>query len=490
MIDRSQITGLVLAGGRGSRMGGVDKGLQLHDGMPLALHALLRLAPQVGAMMINANRNLDAYAADGRAGVARRPARLPRTAGRLPHRPGALHDAVTSSPCPATRRTFPTDLVAASRPPWRPRHADVAMAATREDGELPPAAGVLPDAATVHESLLRFTASGRRKIDAWTATLPMATRALRRCRRLRQRQHARTSCSSCNAMTEAAPPSLQEIASCIAGYDPKALPVAQAREFIARLVAPVRAVESLALRSALGRVLAGDVVSPIDVPGHDNSAMDGYALRGADLDRRGRQRCRSSAPPSRARVSTARSAAGEVRAHHDRRGDAGRPRHGRPAGVRDGRRRPGRIPAGVVRAGDNRRLAGEDLAAAPSRSGRADRCARPTSACSPRSDRPRCACFGAACASPSSPPATSCARSASRSTPGSVYDSNRYTLWGVLQRLGVEVHRPRRRARRPERARGRASPARRAMPMRSSPPAASASARPTTPSRDGARSAR
>jgi molybdopterin-guanine dinucleotide biosynthesis protein A len=51
----------VLAGGRGSRMGGVDKGLQNHLGMPLALHALLRLQPQVGDVMINANRNLAAY---------------------------------------------------------------------------------------------------------------------------------------------------------------------------------------------------------------------------------------------------------------------------------------------------------------------------------------------------------------------------------------------------------------------------------------------
>ncbi|MFN3717255.1 MAG: NTP transferase domain-containing protein, partial [Thiobacillus sp.] len=55
-IPREQITGLVLAGGRGSRMGGVDKGLQNHRGIPLALHALLRLQPQVGALMVNANR--------------------------------------------------------------------------------------------------------------------------------------------------------------------------------------------------------------------------------------------------------------------------------------------------------------------------------------------------------------------------------------------------------------------------------------------------
>ncbi|MDO8376619.1 MAG: molybdopterin molybdenumtransferase MoeA, partial [Aquabacterium sp.] len=71
--------------------------------------------------------------------------------------------------------------------------------------------------------------------------------------------------------------SLDQIAAQVAGYDPNALPVAQAQDFIARLVPRVQAVEQLAIRSALGRVLAHDIVSPIDVPAHDNSAMDGYA---------------------------------------------------------------------------------------------------------------------------------------------------------------------------------------------------------------------
>ena len=71
-IALDEITGLVLAGGRGSRMGGVDKGLQTHRGMPMALYTMLRLQPQVGQLMINANRNIPAYEAFGRA-VARFP---------------------------------------------------------------------------------------------------------------------------------------------------------------------------------------------------------------------------------------------------------------------------------------------------------------------------------------------------------------------------------------------------------------------------------
>ena len=72
-------------------------------------------------------------------------------------------------------------------------------------------------------------------------------------------------------------------ASCADDYDPNSMPVAKAREFIARFLSPVAVVERLNIRTGLGRVLAEDVVSPLDVPSHDNSAMDGYAVRFADL---------------------------------------------------------------------------------------------------------------------------------------------------------------------------------------------------------------
>ena len=72
-------------------------------------------------------------------------------------------------------------------------------------------------------------------------------------------------------------------ASCADDYDPNSMPVAKAREFIARFLSPVTALERLGIRAALGRVAAEDVISPLDVPAHDNSAMDGYAVRHADL---------------------------------------------------------------------------------------------------------------------------------------------------------------------------------------------------------------
>jgi molybdopterin molybdotransferase len=71
--------------------------------------------------------------------------------------------------------------------------------------------------------------------------------------------------------------------SCADDYDPNSMPVAKAREVIARFLSPVTATERVNVRAALGRVLAEDVVSPLNVPAHDNSAMDGYAVRFADL---------------------------------------------------------------------------------------------------------------------------------------------------------------------------------------------------------------
>ena len=71
--------------------------------------------------------------------------------------------------------------------------------------------------------------------------------------------------------------------SCADDYDPNSMPVAKAREVIARFLQPVTTTERVSVRAGLGRVLAEDVVSFLDVPAHDNSAMDGYALRFADL---------------------------------------------------------------------------------------------------------------------------------------------------------------------------------------------------------------
>ena len=239
-------------------------------------------------------------------------------------------------------------------------------------------------------------------------------------------------------MADALPPSLQQIASCVAGYDPDALPVAQAQEFIARLVPRIAGAEVLPIRSALGRVLARDVVSPIDVPAHDNSAMDGYALRGAEL--------RRDADTRLAVAGTGLAGQqfdGAVPPGHCVRIMTGAVM---PAGLdtvvpQEFVRSEGGavvVPAGVVRSGDNRRLAGEDLARGEAALA-AGRVLRPADlgllasvglAEVPVRRRLRVAVFstGDELRSIGEPLDEGC-----------VYDSNRYTLWGMLQRLGVEV---------------------------------------------------
>ena len=168
MIARAEITGLVLAGGRGARMGGVDKGLQNHLGTPLALHALLRLGPQVGEVMINANRNLGAYESMG---VPVWPDTLPDYAGPLAGFLTGLERCETpymvTVPCDSPR--FPLDLVERLADGLDSQQAEIALAATRE-GEATRVHPVFCLMTTsLLESLVRFTQGGQRKIDRWTA---------------------------------------------------------------------------------------------------------------------------------------------------------------------------------------------------------------------------------------------------------------------------------------------------------------------------------
>ena len=168
MIEPGAITGLILAGGRGTRMGGVDKGLQNHHGIPLALHALLRLAPQVGHLLINANRNLGAYEAMG---APVWPDPLPDYAGPLAGFLAGLEHCETPylATVPCDSPMFPHDLVQRLAQALEAQHAEIAMAATLEDGRLQVQPVFCLMRATLLESLVRFTQGGQRKIDRWTA---------------------------------------------------------------------------------------------------------------------------------------------------------------------------------------------------------------------------------------------------------------------------------------------------------------------------------
>ena len=170
-LHAETITGVILAGGRGSRMGGADKGLQNFNGVPLALHTLLRLSPQVGDIMINANRNLAAYESFG-VPVWPDNTDLGEYAGPLAGFMTALERCETPylMTIPCDTPLFPDDLVARLAKAFAEADADFAVAsAPEEDGELRPQPVFCLMRTDMLESLMRFTKSGGRKIDAWTA---------------------------------------------------------------------------------------------------------------------------------------------------------------------------------------------------------------------------------------------------------------------------------------------------------------------------------
>ncbi|RYY92673.1 MAG: molybdenum cofactor guanylyltransferase MobA [Comamonadaceae bacterium] len=169
MLAKDDITGLILAGGRGSRMGGADKGLQNFNGIPLALNALLRLQPQVGEVLVNANRNLAAYESFG---ATVWPDALPDFAGPLAGFLTGLEQCETpwlvTVPCDSP--LFPSDLVARLAEAALAQDAEIAMAsAPEQDGQLRTQPVFCLLRRELLESLVRFTQGGGRKIDAWTA---------------------------------------------------------------------------------------------------------------------------------------------------------------------------------------------------------------------------------------------------------------------------------------------------------------------------------
>ncbi|ANA34398.1 Molybdopterin molybdenumtransferase [Ralstonia mannitolilytica] len=232
---------------------------------------------------------------------------------------------------------------------------------------------------------------------------------------------------------------LASVVSCLSDYDPNALPVAQAQAIMRDFVQPVGGVARVPIRSALNRVLAEDVLSTIDVPSHDNSAMDGFAFAGAEL-------ARGDGDVALRVIGTAY--AGVAFDGTPDAGEAVRIMTGAvmpsgcdtviPREFTQGDADTVRFARDAVRLGDNRRLRGEDLAKG-SAALPAGRILRPA-------DIGLLASLGIA-----EVPVRRKLRVAFFSTgdelrsigepldAGCVYDSNRYTLHGMLSRLGVEL---------------------------------------------------
>ena len=232
---------------------------------------------------------------------------------------------------------------------------------------------------------------------------------------------------------------IDQIAAALQGYDPKALPAGHVNQFLARLVEPVTAAETVSVFAALGRVLAEDVVSPISVPPHDNSAMDGFAFDGAAL---------RPGQPLTLQLAEGTAWAGTAWAGTAQPGQCVKIMTGAivPPGLDtvvpvefvkvEGNQVT--VPPDVLQRGDNRRLLGEDLMAgqpALRRGQTLGPAALGLIASLGLSQvsvvrRLKVAYFstGDEILSLGEAPRE-----------GAVYDSNRYTVFGLLTRLGVEV---------------------------------------------------
>jgi molybdenum cofactor guanylyltransferase len=327
-MNKESISGLILAGGRGTRMGHVDKGLQPFGGTTMAAHVLERLAPQVATVAINANQNLDTYAAYG---APVWPDDTPGFAGPLAGLQAGLRRCATTylltAPCDSP--FLPGDLaerlmdgLRAPAPTSRGRH--------RGKRPAPAAPRVLPGEGGPGARAVGLPGDGGG--GAWTAGTRRSRwrSAVRRCRCLPQHQYARRTARTRYGQG-AAPGRRGELP---VRYDPDALPVRDAQRIIREFVRPCAATErwpcaprwaacwrptssrrSTCRPTTTRRWTATRCAAPICRPTRRAPARDRHRVRGP-----------------RVRRQSARNR--RMRAHHDGRRDAGRLRQRGAAGIR------------------------------------------------------------------------------------------------------------------------------------------------------------
>ena len=430
MIEQHSITGLVLAGGLATRMGRVDKAMLPLHGQSLLQHIVQRLAPQVGVLAINVNQPTPAYLV---LDLPLWPDELADHCGPLAGLQSGLRRATTpyvlSVPCDTPM--LPPDLAQRLAAALEAAGADLAIAVTEE---VDAASGERqrrrhPVFCLVGTSALpqldAYLASGERKVGAWHGPLRVAEVLFENELAFR----------NINTPEQ------------LAALEAEGLSVDSAQAMLAGAVAPVTEVEQLPVQQALGRVLASDIISPISVPAHDNSAMDGYALHGADLAGGGSVSLQVAdtilaGQPGTVAIVPGQCARIMTGAMMPAGCDSVLPQELVQERVQERVQQAGgeRIvfDAAAIRPGANRRFKGEDLMAGQPAL-RAGKLLGPPElgliaslgiASVPVLRRLRVAFFSTGDELRSLGEAL---------TPGAIYDSNRYTLLGMLERLGCEL---------------------------------------------------
>ncbi len=438
------VAAVVLAGGQATRMQGHDKGLLELNGKPLVARVLEVLSHQISQTVISANRNLPAYAALGAQIVVDDYSDF---AGPLAGMAAAMRsvDAELLFVCPCDSPFLSDDIVTRLHRQLIATNADIAIA---HDGERPqPVFAIMR--CTLLPSLVKFLNSGERKIMFWyrqqklvevdftdqpDTFININTPEQRTEAENRLRNQIAEKPMPERPITERQP-------SCQDEAEPDLLPVATAYRRLREIVDPVVEVQTVTIRESLDRVLAQDIVSPIDVPAYVNSAMDGYAVRGGDVPEHGKFSLRVVGTAWAGRPADVPVAPGQcvrimtgammpegadtvvIQEHVEARGD--------------------QIHIDTdVRAGHNVRLAGEDVRRGetiihrgvlvrPAQLGllaslginRVAVFRRPVVAYFSTGDELR-----------------SLDEHAGKPlNPGELFDSNRYTLFGMLSRLGVDI---------------------------------------------------
>lgn len=300
--NKPKISGIILAGGKATRMGGSDKGLMPLAGQTMVSHVIARIKPQVDELFINANREVARYQHFDLPVLTDQHAKfIGPLAGFQLGLKHAQHDYVLTVPCdaPLVDEQLADRLLAALQ------EHDVDIVVAKSDGHTHPVFCLCKKSALT--SLETFIDQGNRKVSLWQKSLsyfeldmsaPNAdgmTESFININTTETLAFVENKLKNNLGQNPAIPDGIDQAAiaglnkllnndtSCESEYDPNSLSVKNAKHYIHQFLSPIQSTEEVTLADGLGRVLATDIIAPANVPNYDNSAMDGFAFNAKAL---------------------------------------------------------------------------------------------------------------------------------------------------------------------------------------------------------------